>query len=362
MSQIAISGIQQIGVGVKDVHQAWGWYKKYFGIDIRILEESAPAEFMLPYTGGKPKNRHAALAINLSGGGGFEIWNHTDFEPRKPEFEIQIGDLGIFSAMIKCKNLEKTYDFYKSEKLDVLGGIQDSGKHRFFFMRDLCGNIFKMVEGNNWYRKENKLTGGGYGAIIGCSNMEKSMEFYASLLGYDKIIYDKQGTFDDFKVLPGGDQEFRRVLLTHSQPRTGPFSELFSDSLIELVQVLNRKPRKIFENRYWGELGFIHLCFDIQGMDTLREECDRHGYPFTVDTGKIFKENSFDMGDAAGIFAYNEDPDGTLIEYVETHKIPIIKKLGISYNLQKRHPGKPLPRWLINAMRFLRAKDIKEPL
>jgi len=34
------------------------------------------------------------------------------------------------------------------------------------------------------------------------------------------------------------------------------------------------------------------------------------------------------MGEASGHFAYVEDPDGTLIEFVETHKIPIIKKLG----------------------------------
>ena len=31
------------------------------------------------------------------------------------------------------------------------------------------------------------------------------------------------------------------------------------------------------------------------------------------------------MGDAAGQFAYIEDPDGTLIEFVETHKVPLVK-------------------------------------
>ena len=37
------------------------------------------------------------------------------------------------------------------------------------------------------------------------------------------------------------------------------------------------------------------------------------------------------MGEAAGHFSYIQDPDGTLIEFVETHKVPILKKLdGIS--------------------------------
>lgn len=61
MGEIIYSGIQQIGIGVKNVKEAWGWYKKYFGIDIRILEESAPANFMLPYTGGLPRDRKSVV-------------------------------------------------------------------------------------------------------------------------------------------------------------------------------------------------------------------------------------------------------------------------------------------------------------
>lgn len=361
MGEIIYSGIQQIGIGVKNVKEAWGWYKKYFGIDIRILEESAPANFMLPYTGGLPRNRHAALAITLHGGGGFEIWNHTDFEPRNAEFEIQLGDLGFFAAKIKCIEPLKTYEYFKANNQNLVGELTETEGIKHFFVKDPYNNLFELVPSDIWYKNEPKLTGGGYGMIIGCSDMEKSKAFYKSILGYDIVAYDRTGTFADFAVLPGGQNEFRRVLLRQSKPRRGAFGELFGNSEIELVQVLNRQPRKIFENRFWGELGFIHLCFDINGMDALREKCKEFGTPFTVDTGAIFKDSSFDMGDAAGLFAYIEDPDGALIEFVETHKVPVIKKLGISLNLQKRNVEKPLPRFILNALRFLKARDIKEP-
>jgi hypothetical protein len=62
------------------------------------------------------------------------------------------------------------------------------------------------------------------------------------------------------------------------------------------------------------------------------------------------------MGEAAGHFAYNEDPDGTLIEYVETHKVPIAKKYGLYLNLKKRNPEKPLPNWVVKCLRFGRVK------
>jgi hypothetical protein len=121
---------------------------------------------------------------------------------------------------------------------------------------------------------------------------------------------------------------------------------------IELVQVIDRKPRNIFEGRIWGDLGFIHLCFDITGMDSFRTFCESKGFPFTVDSA-----DSFDMGKAAGRFAYVEDPDGALIEFVETHKLPIVEKWGWYLNLKKRgDQGKSLPKWLLNCFRFNRVK------
>jgi hypothetical protein len=62
------------------------------------------------------------------------------------------------------------------------------------------------------------------------------------------------------------------------------------------------------------------------------------------------------MGEAAGHFTYIEDPDGTLIEFVETHKIPILKKIGWYLNLRKRNPKKALPKWMLSALRFSRVK------
>jgi hypothetical protein len=87
-------------------------------------------------------------------------------------------------------------------------------------------------------------------------------------------------------------------------------------------------------------------------MDALREEVKEKGFPFTVDSSE-----SFDMGEAAGHFAYISDPDGTPIEFVETHKVPIIKALNWNINLKKRDPDKSLPRWMIKTMRWKRVKD-----
>ena len=128
-----------------------------------------------------------------------------------------------------------------------------------------------------------------------------------------------------------------------------------------MVQALDRKPEKIFKDRIWGDQGFIHLCFDVLGMKQLKEECEEKGFPFTVDSDIHPQGKPFDMGEAAGHFAYVEDPDGTLIEFVETHRIPILKKLNIYLNLRKRNPEKALPNWMLKLLSLSRAKDIKTP-
>ena len=85
--------------------------------------------------------------------------------------------------------------------------------------------------------------------------------------------------------------------------------------------------------------------------------CESKGFPFTVDTKKSQEGNSFDMGEAAGHFSYIQDPDGTLIEFVETHKVPILKKFGWYLDLRKRDPNKSLPDWIVKTLRFSRVKN-----
>jgi hypothetical protein len=95
----------------------------------------------------------------------------------------------------------------------------------------------------------------------------------------------------------------------------------------------------------------------MNGIDNLRSFCENKGFPFTVDTKKSQEGNSFDMGEAAGYFAYIQDPDGTLIEFVETHKVPILKKIGWYLDLRKRDPNKSLPEWILKTLRFSRVKN-----
>jgi catechol 2,3-dioxygenase-like lactoylglutathione lyase family enzyme len=350
-----ICGIQQMGIGVPNVQEIWKWYRTNFGIDVRIFEEAAPAPLMTKYTGGIVQSRTATLALSMEGGGGFEIWQYTSRNTEKSTFEIELGDYGMFACKIKSRDVRKSYEFIKSNGGNVLNDPhRDPSGKLSFFVKDPNGNFFQIVEGGGWFSDTGHFSkcGGVAGTIIGVSNMEKSLKLYKDILGYDTIDYDVTDSFEDFSVLIGGDKTFRRIRLSHKELRKGPFAKLLGPTQIELVQAIDQTGRRnMFEKRFWGDWGFIHLCFDVQGMEQLKKECEQSGFPFTVDSS-----DTFDMGEAGGRFSYIEDPDGTWIEFVETHKVPVMKKIGWYINLKNRKPGKFLPNWMLKAMALNRVK------
>ena len=356
MSGYLISGIQQIGVGVADLPAAFRWYRRAFGLDIPVFEEEGEAALMLPYTGGRPQARRAVLAINLQGGGGLEVWQYTGRRPQAPGFEVQPGDLGILAARIKAPDVRRAHERFSRAGLAVLGPVQDDpGGEPTFFLKDLAGLLFQVVPGEGWFHRNGQATGGVGGAVLGVAELDRALALYQGVLGYDRVLYDRKGEFADLAALPGGRQELRRVLLAHTEPRAGAFSPLLGPTRLELVQCLQRSPRKIFAGRYWGDLGFIHLCFDASGLDELKQRCREAGFPFTVDSAD--STESFLINESSGRFAYLEDPDGTLIEFVETYRLALLKKLGWFLDLRRRPPGKPLSRWLLRALALNRVRE-----
>ena len=294
--------------------------------------------------------------MNLQGGGGFEIWQYSQRTPQLCPFEISVGDLGVFAAKLKCRDIKAFHKEISSKWEHVSTPAMLPDGTPCFYVKDLYGNIFQMVEKKDVYIDHGKLAGGMAGAVIGVSDMERSIRFYKEVLGYDIVKCDKVTTFEECPLLSESGRKYRRVILA-SPKRTGAYADLLGDTTIELVQALERSPRKIYEGRYWGDPGFIQVCFDVMNMQELGKFCAEKGHPFTVDScpaGEVF-----DMGDASGHFTYIEDPDGTLIEFVETHKRPVVKKLGWFIDMKKRDPKKSLPKFIFRLMGIVSKEKVK---
>lgn len=350
-----INGIQHVGVGVPDHATSWKWYRKFLGMDISLFNGEAEAPLMDIYTNGKTINKRAAMILNLHGGCAMEVVSPVSFTATHAEVEFELGDLGIFVAQVKSPDVRAAYEWFKKEGANVISELKllPYGGETFY-VQDPNGLNFQIVPGKNWYMKPKHVTGGTVGSSIGVTNIDNSMKLYAEILGYDKVIFDETGVFEDWQgVLPGGERTFRRVVLAQSNQPGGGFAKVTGDTYIELVEAKDYSPRKIYADRLWGDIGFVHLGFDVRGMNELGKMLAEKGFGFTCDTN-----DTLDMGGTTRVHCtYIEDPDGTLIEMIEVYKIPIIEKLGIFLNLEKRDPLKPLPDFMLKALRFTRIKD-----
>lgn len=350
MKNKVICGIQQVGIGVNDFVEAWKWYYDQFGFEVKIVDDEGVAERMLPYTGGKPQPRRSGIAVNIRGGGGFEIWQPKGRDLNYLKEPVRLGDLGILIAKVKTSNIERAYNTYINRGLDIISEVLSTPTgQKHFFMKDPYGNLFEIEQDSYVFVDEDKLTGGANGVVIGVSDMERSLPFYMKLLEYDKVVFDETRVFEDLQSLPGGEKPLRRVILERSKPIEGPLSGIMGTSHLELVQSVEGIGKKLYEGRYWGDPGYIHLCFDVRNMDAVKAETEAMGHPFVCDSGA-----DFGMGEANGHFTYIEDPDGTLIEFVETFRIPIIKKLGLYLNLAKKDDHKQLG--ILKLLRFAKVK------
>lgn len=350
-----IQGIQHVGIAVTDMDKSLKLYRKLFGLDIPFFDAVAAAPLMDSHCNGETITKRASMILNHQGGCSVEVISPTSFKPRGPVFGLRQGDLGLGCTTVKTPDIRKMHEHAlsilpdsceKELSLDPLGRLT-------FYLRDYDNNLFQILESDKWFTNHGHPSGGIMGCTIGVSSIEKALELYSSILGYDEVLHDSERVFEDWSGLAGGEEKYRRVILKQSKPGTGGFASVMGETTIELVQAIDRKGRFIFEDRIWADTGIAHLGFDIRGMESLGEELDRKGFGFRCDTN-----NALSMGDHTSVHCtYIDDPDECWIELIEVHKIPILEKLGLFLNVQKREPSKPLPKWMLYALKFNRIKD-----
>jgi len=344
-----ISGIQQVGIGTSSVDSSWKWFADMFGMDIEVARDNAISNTMTEYTGGHPRRRDALIAANLQGGACMELWQSVERKPKAPAFPLQIGDLGIFVVKIKCSDVDHAHEYVRSkyDRLTEIAAAPDGS--RSFFIQDPEGNWFQAIEDSTMVLDEGKPFGGVVGCMIGVSDMDAARKLYSDILGYNKVIYNEYGHFDDFALLPGGTGEFRRTLVCWSKRPVGALSNFLPTGFIEFVQCRDREPQKIFKDRYWGDLGFIHLSFDVTNLNDLKTFCEEKGYHFVAQSNP--DGNLYDFGDTSCRFAFIEDRDGLLVQFVEPCRICLSRRWKLFVSLIFRKREKPLWKFHYRLMR-----------
>ena len=72
----------------------------------------------------------------------------------------------------------------------------DGSKH--FYLKDPHGYLFEVVESKEWFGPA-PYGGGVGGAVLGVSDVEKSLKLYRDVLGYDHVVMDETAVHPAFE-------------------------------------------------------------------------------------------------------------------------------------------------------------------
>lgn len=347
---LRIHGIQHIGVAVSDMNRTLPLYRKWFGMDIPFFDSIQDAPLMRVFTHNQTITKRASMVMSLRGGSAMEVIEATSFKAAPLPSDFMLGDIGIFAIHMRMSDAAEALRQFDQSVLKSTLCKDPLGAGRFL-IQDPDQNYFVAIEDAQVYDASQAMLGGAGGLSIGVSNIEAAIGFYG-LLGFDQILYQGSGVYEDLKGYPGGDQEVERVILGTKEPARGPFGAVIGSSIIELICSHKRPRQKIFRGRIWGDIGFVHLGLDVFDMAGLQKELKANAIDIHCDSNEALS-----MGKTKVHCAYICDPDGVLIELIEVYKIPLLEKWGIFLNVHGKRTGKHLPKWLIRLLRFARIKD-----
>jgi len=321
-----IEAFQHVGIGVTDIDRSYDFYKNIIGFSIKLNDHEEEMEQMVPIIGSLCRMR-VIMAMNLSGGGAVELVQHTGSEPRLLPRSLRWGDTGYLAMGVKAYRLTELI-----ERLEKKGAtfitpvitteISQGGAWNSIYLRDPDGLTVELLETAELRASGGKPRVGGFShVVVGVSDMDRSIEFYSSIVGYDVKVLDTEGHPAEMEAVTGG-ESVRTVTLKRSR-RSRSVMPL-EGGMIKLVQA-GFKGKSIFEGRRWGDVGIMEMALDVIDID--------ESYSQAVDGGAepFCKPTRIDMGQgSAGTFAYIKDPDGNIVEMVEVEKLGFLPPRMIS--------------------------------
>jgi len=311
-----ITALQHVGFGVHDAAASFEFYRKFAGFKIKLVDYQDFSDQMEPIIGDLVKMR-IIMALPSHGKGIIEIVQHVSTPPRPGT--ARWGDIGFLATGYGTRNVAASVAHLDAEGVNVpvrsyTTQLKSGKRWESAFLYDPDGNCVELIDTD----PENSTNPGAGGIIqvtIGVRDMDRSLEFYSGILGYNDVLLDTTGHDARLAPLLKNGVEQRQVILGRKSSLKSPFA-LLGGGRIRLVQVKDFPGKNLFEGRRWGDIGQMEACFEVDDIRAAVEELK------AMNMEVYHPPTYMDMGTGSkGSFAYIKDPDGTLIEFVEVNRV-----------------------------------------
>jgi catechol 2,3-dioxygenase-like lactoylglutathione lyase family enzyme len=312
-----IEGFEHVGMGVTDVKRSFDFYKNVLGFSMKLNEGEEVLEEMTPIIG-ESARLATIMAINLSSGAAIELIEHKSTPPR-PLPDVHWGDIGYLAAGLKAYKIDELVGILEGKGAKFITPVIEfevahGGTWKSAFMRDPDGIFLELLETEKLREAGRKPRIGGFSHVtMGVSNMEKSIEFFKRVIGFDEVLFDTEETPPGLEPVTGG-QACRWVTLRQGKAPQSPLP--VEGGMVVLVEARGYEGKPIYEGRRWGDVGIMEMAVEIVDIEsTYKSLVESGAEPYNPPT-------DVDMGmGSKGAVAYIKDPDGNSFEMVEAKKI-----------------------------------------
>ena len=309
MEKPKVTGVQHVGIGVRDIEASRAFYRDVLECRIPMADfgvtHNAMADFFRTsshvFNGWMYMQERDAVVV--------ECIQRFEPSPRPIHKQVRYGDIGVNKITVEVVDAGKFSEAYK-DKIKFVSPPKSAdlpgwGDYAFVFGTDPDGNLIEFVSGPK-IQVEDTL-GRIRSVGVGVTDLERSIEFYRTQVDFDTVVIEPHEAFSGLmgEVSGSKDTQVRSCLLANSN----------GFHMLELYEVSRPRGRSIPFHVLWGDYGYLEsccICNDLLGLARyfMNEGLELISSP----TGMEVHEEGLQ---GTAWFLYVRDPDGIPVEVLE---------------------------------------------
>ena len=309
MEKPAVTGVQHVGIGVKDIEKSREFYRDVLACRLPMADfgvtHNAMSDFFRSsdhvFNGWMYMQEKEAIVIEC-------IQRYTP-TPKPIHKQIRYGDIGVNKITIEVPDVSTFVSSY-TDRINFLSPVKsidipDWGDYTFVYGTDPDGNLIEFISSSKIPVDEplGKIRSVG----ISVTDLDRSIAFYRKYIDFDAMVIEPHDAFSGqmAEISDSGDTQVRSCLMANSN----------GFHMIELYEVSKPRGRSIPFHVLWGDYGYLESCYicnDVLGLarSLLDEGLELISQPTSMEI------------DEEGIsgtawFIYVRDPDGIPVELLE---------------------------------------------
>lgn len=312
-----INTINHIGIGAIKVNETFKFFKNHFGFLIKMNDIEKEIKDPLLNT---VSNMRIINCGCPCGGGFLELFQYINAPTSQLGNMNQWRSTGFIGASIEVIGLKRIYQQLQEQKVPFLTKPEkfrlsdNTGVWDMVYLMPPDCFILGLLDKHSAEKIKKPLFYGIHQVTIGVEDLEKAVLFYQEALGFDRIRFQGKVETGPFKAILGNDYA-EMVVLERSQGSTSMISS-YTGGMIFLIKVKNQSRESHPINRGFGDPGISELGFDVSDIRATYHELIRKGAQPLVEP-----EDFNWFPGPQGILAYLTDPEGNVLELIETIKM-----------------------------------------